>query len=202
MNWVNILAEESRRNDLLFIDQLVEKYKVDPKAVSKALLRYEGRGLIERVTHKVYINKLASDFSSQDLVNVLRPHSYVSLESALRFWGLSTQSTAVLTCVTTGKPYYFKGKSFAVKYRSITEGLYWGFVQKRTRYGSYKIAEPEKALLDFVYLSLQAGYKNPSIDELDFSRLDRKKLNKYLRKYPTSVRSVLLPELAGLPLAA
>jgi predicted transcriptional regulator of viral defense system len=201
MDWVNILAEESRRNDLLFVDQLVEQYKVDPKSVSKALLRYENRGLIERVTHKVYINKLSSDFSSQDLVNVLRPNAYVSLESALHFWGLSTQSTAVLTCVTTGKPYYFKGKSFAVKYRSISENLYWGFVQKRTRYGIYKIAEPEKALLDFVYLALQEGNKNPSLDELDFSRLDRKKLNRYLSRYPASVRKALLPELAGVPIA-
>lgn len=48
MNWVNILAEESRRNDLLFVDQLVEKYRIDPKAVSRALLRYESRGLIDR----------------------------------------------------------------------------------------------------------------------------------------------------------
>jgi hypothetical protein len=79
---------------------------------------------------------------------------------------------------------------------------YWGFIQKRTRYGRYNIAEPEKALLDFVYLSLQEGYKQPSLDELDFSRLDRSKLNDYLRKYPTSVRKALLPELAGLPLIA
>jgi predicted transcriptional regulator of viral defense system len=202
MNWVQVLADESRRNDLLFVDQLVKKYGVDTKAVSKALLRYERRGLIERVTHNVYINKLSSDFSSHDLVNILRPKSYVSLESALHFWGLSTQSTAVLTCVTPGKPYYFKGKSFAVKYRSIAEGLYWGFIQKRTRYGSYKIAEAEKALLDFVYLSLQEGYKHPSLDELDFSSLDRAKLNSYLNRYPTSVRKALLPELAGLPEAA
>ena len=202
MNWVQVLADESRRNDLLFVDQLVKKYGVDAKAVSKALLRYESRGLIERVTHNVYINKLSSDFSSHDLVNILRPKSYVSLESALHFWGLSTQSTAVLTCVTPGKPYYFKGKSFAVKYRSIAEGLYWGFIQKRTRYGSYKIAEAEKALLDFVYLSLQEGYKRPGLDELDFSSLDRAKLNSYLNKYPKSVRKALLPELAGLPEAA
>jgi predicted transcriptional regulator of viral defense system len=202
MNWVNILAEESRRNDLVLVDQLVKKYDIDPKAVSKALLRYERRGLIERVTHKLYINRLSSDFSYQDLVNVLRPNSYVSLESALHFWGISTQSTAVLTCVTPDKPHYYKGKSFAVKYRSIADGLYWGFIQKRTRYGCYNIAEPEKALLDFVYLSLQEGYKQPSLDELDFSRLDRAKLNDYLRKYPTSVRKALLPELAGLPLVS
>jgi predicted transcriptional regulator of viral defense system len=201
MDWVNILAEESRRNDILIVDHLVKKYSIDPKAVSKALLRYEHRGLIERVTHKIYINKLSSDFSPQDLVNVLRLNSYVSLESALRFWGISTQSTAVLTCVTTEKPRYFKGKSFAINYRSIAPRLYSGFIEKRTRYATYKIAEPEKALLDFVYLSLQEGFK-PSLDELDLTRLDRLKLNSYLSPYPTSVRAFLLPTLAGFPQAA
>ena len=42
--------------------------------------------------------------------------------------------------------------------------LYWGFIQKRTRYGSYQLAEPEKALLDSVYLALQDGIE-PALDD-------------------------------------
>jgi hypothetical protein len=124
--------------------------------------------------------------------------AYVSLESALHFWGISTQSTAILTCVTTDKSRYFRGKSFAINYRSIASKLYYGFVEKRTRYATYKIAEPEKALLDLVYLSLQEGFK-PGLDEFDFNRIDRIKLDSYLGPYPTTVRAFLLPAIAGLP---
>ena len=71
---------------------------------------------------------------------------------------------------------------------------------KFARYGKYRIAEPEKALLDWVYLSLQEGIR-PSLDELNLNPLDRKKLFEYARQYPRSVLNLLLPELAVQPLA-
>jgi hypothetical protein len=37
--------------------------------------------------------------------------------------------------------------------------LYWGFIEKQTSCSKYQIAEPEKALLDWIYLNLQAGLK-------------------------------------------
>jgi len=69
--------------------------------------------------------------------------------------------------------------------------------KKHTRYATYNIAGPEKALLDLVYLSLQEGFK-PGLDELDFSRIDRTKLSEHLALYPASVRAFLLPTLVGL----
>jgi predicted transcriptional regulator of viral defense system len=201
MDWIGILAEEARRSDLILADQLASKYAVGLKVISKALSRCERRGLVERVTHKIYVNKLATDFVPQDLVNVLRPNSYVSLESALHHWGVSTQSTALLTCVTKDKPRDFNGKSFAISYRSISLKLFSGFVEKRTRYSKYRIAEPEKALLDWVYLCLQEGFA-PSLDELNFQPIDRPKLLEYAKQYPNTVLNLLLPALALQPVAA
>ncbi len=55
-----------------------------------------------------------------------RSHSYVSLESALNHWGVSTQSPVSLTCVTTGKPKEYRTPEFAITLRTISEHLFWG----------------------------------------------------------------------------
>src|SRR5258708_1164914 len=201
MDWIAVLAEEARRSDIIHADDWATRYSIDLKTVSKALSRCAKRGLVERVTHKIYVNKLVPDFVSHDLVNVLRPNSYISLESALRFWGISTQTTALLTCVTTGKPRDFNWKAFAISYRSIAPRLYSGFVERHTRYEKYLIAEPEKALLDWVYLCFQDGY-TPVLDELTFQPIDRPKLIENGKRYPRTVLNLLLPALALQPIAS
>jgi predicted transcriptional regulator of viral defense system len=128
------------------------------------------------------------------LVNVLRDKAYISLESALREYGIST-SPQVLTCVTTERPRDFKGKTIRIRYRRISSHLYWGYKTKITRYGSYQIAESEKALLDWIYLNLQTGVE-PALDELDLSKLSRSRLVEYAQRFPSTAYKLLVPILA------
>jgi len=45
-----------------------------------------------------------------------------------------------------------KTKSLNISYRKIKRDIILGFFKrKKTRYSTYKIAEPEKALLDWIY---------------------------------------------------
>ena len=74
-------------------------------------------------------------------------------------------------------------------------------MQKRTRYGSYQLAEPEKAVLDSVYLALQDGIE-PALDELEFDQVSRRKLLDYAKRFPNTVYKHLLPVLATRPFAA
>ena len=120
----------------------------------------------------------------------LGSNAYISLESALTEWGISTQSPAALTCVTTGFPRRFRSASVRIIYRHISRNLYWGFQTKRMRYGSYGIAEPEKALLDWVSLQGQEGLPM-TLDELSLNAIDKKKLRKYALKYPHSVQRTI-----------
>lgn len=84
---------------------------------------------------------------------------------------------------------------FAITLRTISEHLFWGFVEKQTRYSKYRIAEPEKALLDWIYLTLQSGL-TPRLDEIELHALDKQKLVKYADKYPKTVRNALTSSLA------
>jgi predicted transcriptional regulator of viral defense system len=160
MNWTTVLTQEAGRNSILRTDALARKYGLSEPVVRNALRRYESKQLVERVSTKIYTNHFNQRFSPRDLVNILRPRSYISLESALVDRGIITQSPSILTCVTPGYPHKFRGKSVVIVYRKISPDLYWGFEEKATRYNKYLIAEPEKALLDWIYLNRQGRAPN------------------------------------------
>jgi predicted transcriptional regulator of viral defense system len=195
LDWTKILAQEARLSPVLLIKELAAKYALPAASVWKSLSRLAERGVVSRVTHGVYLNKLVRDSSPTDFIGILNPNSYVSLESALYHWGLSTQGPATLTCVATGKPREYRTSDFTISLRTITNRLFWGYIEIRSRYSNYKIAEPEKALLDWIYLALQSGVR-PSLDELVLTSVDRDKIAKYLDKYPATVRNLLVNSLA------
>jgi predicted transcriptional regulator of viral defense system len=201
MNWTTILTEEARENCILRTDELARKRQLSVSIVRNALRRYELRGLVERVSTKIYINHLNQQFSPRDLVNILRPESYISLESALVEKGVITQSPSVLTCVTPGYPQSFRSRSVNITYRKISTDLYWGTEEKATRYNKYRIAEPEKALLDWIYLSRQEGLPTP-LDELQLRFLDREKLLHYGERFPRTVREIVKEILVSESLSA
>jgi len=186
MNWTTILTEEARNNCIVRTENLARKHKLSERVVRDALRRYEARGLVERVSTKIYINHFNQQFSPRDLVNVLRPRSYISLESALVERGIITQSPSILTCVTPGYPQSFRSKSVSIVYRKISPELYWGYEEKATRYNKYLIAEPEKALLDWIYLNRQEGLPTP-LDELHLQFLTPAKLREYALRFPRTV---------------
>jgi predicted transcriptional regulator of viral defense system len=190
MNWTTILAGEARTNSILRLDELAQRYSIAEIVARNALRRYETRGLVEHISNKIYINKLNQQFSARDLVNVLRPDSYISLESALVDRGIISQSPAVLTCVTIGYPKMFSRRSVTIVYRKISQDLFWRFEEKKTRYNTYRIAEPEKALLDWIYLSRQEGLPTP-LDEINIQFLNVPKLRSYAKKFPRTVDEVV-----------
>ena len=195
LDWAKVLTDEARLTDVVVVDQLATKYDLSVASAWRAVSRLTKRGLLSRVSNGIYLNKLVLDASAFDFVSVLKPNSYVSLESGLNHWGVSTQSPMSLTCVTIGKPKEYTTPEFAITFRAISKHLFWGFVEKQTRYSKYRIAEAEKALLDWIYLTLQSGL-TPRLDEIEVQTLDKQKLVKYADKYPQTVRNALTSSLA------
>ena len=74
--------------------------------------------------------------------------------------------------------------------RTLVSVCTGGFQEKRTRHGSYKIAEPEKALLDWIYLQRLEGLR-VVLDELNLKVTDKSKLPKYASNYPIPVQQTL-----------
>ena len=197
LDWVAALAAEARTNPLLRIGETASKLELSTGTVTKALNRLRERALVERVADGVYLNKLAASVSARDIVNELNPDSYVSLGTALAEWGISSQNPVATICVTTGRGRKLKADSIEIVYRKINRELFWGYTEKKGRYRNYKIAEPEKALLDWIYFTLKDGLP-VELDEIQFEKFSRSRLVDYAKKYPsTVVQTLFFPMLEG-----
>jgi predicted transcriptional regulator of viral defense system len=91
MDWSKVIASESKTRAIIQTDDYAKRHKLSIRSVHAGLKRQGKKGLIERVSNKIYINKLAKGFSQRDLLHVLRRDSYVSLESALADYGITSQ---------------------------------------------------------------------------------------------------------------
>ena len=196
MDWIKLITNLARTSGILRVDELARELNVSEIAVGNALRRQEERGLVEHLGKKIFINRLVLDFSGRELINILRPEAYLSLETVLRDSGVSTQSPTALTCVTPGRPGEFRAKSVSIVFRRLSKNLFWGFQGKRTRYGTYNVADPEKALLDWVYLRRQEG-STVNTDELNLQRLDRGKLLQYAANFPVPVKQQIVEAVAN-----
>jgi predicted transcriptional regulator of viral defense system len=87
--------------------------------------------------------------------------SYVSLDSALLFHGLIQQVPKEIECVTSKNSLRYE--DIGAVYHKIAEGLFFGY-KRHNKANSYVfVAEPEKAIIDGIYLNL---YGRGDLDEL------------------------------------
>ncbi len=151
----------------------------------KKIQRLEKDGVIEFLVKGKYLfilnNSTTADY---EIANFLYPQSYVSLESALSYYGIITGFPYGTTSITVKKPRTFKCQGREFNYSQIAPALYFGMEKDK----NFLIASPEKALIDYIYFG-NKGLRGQDFDEMDFSIIDRKKLALYakmanIRKFP------------------
>lgn len=95
--------------------------------------------------------------------------SYISLHTALAFYGIIPEAVVEITSVTTQKTTKFHNVFADYSYQTIQPRLFWGYEPLKMRDGkAYMMATPEKALLDLFYLYPQYI----SVDDMLNLRLD------------------------------
>jgi predicted transcriptional regulator of viral defense system len=136
--------------------------------------------------------------------NIIYSPSYISLYSALSFYGMIPESVLQITSVSSLKTASFKNNSGVFTYRSVKDELMFGYTAKQLAGGrSFHIATPEKAILDLLYLY---PFYN-SINEMVGLRIDAEWLNeelnvKTLGEYNTRFSSKALTRRVKLFLKA
>lgn len=134
-----------------------------------------------------------NDVSLLHIANVLDKNSYVSLAYALSDYQLFDQYSTTVMSVTThsSKKYLFDGYIF--RYSQVKPNLYFGFIEKTINGKKVRLAEPEKALIDYLYLDKSFSSASLVFEKLrDYHQeLDLHKLQEYaLRCGITIIRKI------------
>ncbi|MBF0198295.1 MAG: hypothetical protein HQL32_11315 [Planctomycetes bacterium] len=152
--------------------------------------RWEKAGKVKKVTKGVYslsppyINAAPNVFS---ISSTLRSASYVSLQSALAYYGLIPEYVPNTLAITTGGPWQVISPFGSFFFRHIKDSLFWGYEQQTDQGQSFFVATPEKALLDLLYIT--AGSDNPAyVESLRLQNCDRLDID-VLHEYSERMKS-------------
>lgn len=140
------------------------------------LIRWTRKNLIIRLRKGFYTfpeYKNRADYLFYFANRIYRP-SYISLHSALAFYGMIPEAVVQITSVTSLKTALFQNQFGDYTYKTVKSELMFGYESKAMNDGlALSFATPEKALLDLLYIY---PFYN-SARELEELRLDEDYLN-------------------------
>ncbi|MFA6409894.1 MAG: hypothetical protein WCW01_06970 [Gammaproteobacteria bacterium] len=125
----------------------------------------------------------AQNFSVYFLANNLYSPSYVSLETALSYYGFIPEKVVAITSVTSKKTQHFDNDYGNFVYHNIKESLYDDYIALTDEFSNtFLMATKERAMIDFLYLKVsalkdidtdifQSSYRMQNLDSLDHEKL-------------------------------
>lgn len=153
--------------------------------LSTTLRRLVRAGFIRAITRSVYALG-SKTIEPEKLAQQLYYPGYTSFETALARYGIINQGPNILTLATIKHAKKMVLDNTAVEFRHLKPELFFGF---NLLDGLY-LAEPEKALLDTLYF-IALGKKKLSLPGWYLEGLDKTKLYRYLKSFPSPVKKLL-----------
>lgn len=164
--------------------------QLEPGFHRRRLNEWQGKGYIKKIIKEYYIfsEKNVDENVLFEIANRIYKPSYISLEMALSYHQLIPESTYGMTSVSSKRTYTFHTSLGGFKYRMIKPELYFGYEIIPYNGKAFKIAEPEKAILDFLYLNhyLKEALDFESLrlnEEMFFKKIDLDRLAAFSEKY-------------------
>ncbi len=190
----NAFKEHVRHLPLISSGMLAQ-LSPNTRTLKVQLSEWKKKGLILSLRKGLYVlNKHDRSLEPSPfyLANQIFIPSYVSMESALAYYGLIPEFVSSIISITTRKTCAFKNEFGAFNYRHIKPAAYTGFTSIRESENmSVLMALPEKAVVDFIYLNLsEFDTRDEEIFEKSYrfqncENLDLKKLRAYAKYFNT-----------------
>ncbi|OGK10466.1 hypothetical protein A2767_01355 [Candidatus Roizmanbacteria bacterium RIFCSPHIGHO2_01_FULL_35_10] len=190
MNDLKILQRINQYpNSIFSVSDLGKILNSKEKNLRTVIHRLSKRGVIQKLGRGWYsaYNKIV--IPEQVTSQIYYP-SYLSLKTVLSKVGVVNQIPRQIYSVTLNKSYQAKINNILLVYRQVKRELFFGFYQKENQY----IAYPEKALLDLIYF-VSRGVETVSWQEMDLSRLNKKKLFRWVKSYPSAAKKYLIDSI-------
>ena len=165
----------------LYLDQKKEVIQVE-------LHRLTQKGIVQRLANGYYANPFYLP-SLDEISMILKKPSYISMETALNKHGILPQTVYTYTMVTTNHPHHFEALGTVFEYHQVQPEYFFGY-QETIQHAF--VADPEKALLDPIYI--RHFKKSKEERQLIYSQLDnmilggirRSRLLRYAKKMKLS----------------
>jgi predicted transcriptional regulator of viral defense system len=181
MKWEELLQIVGK--EPVFHSSLLKTGPVDPVDLGRQLSRWVQSGKLIQIRRGLYT--LSEKYRKTTphpfyVANRLKKGSYVSLQSALQYYGLIPEYVPNIVSVTTGRPEILFTPLGTFIYKHIKPELLFGYLSEDFGEGQKAlIGQPEKALLDLMYLtpaSDNLGYLHSlRLQNVDIINLERLK---------------------------
>lgn len=157
--------------------------------VIQALMVLQKNGIVRKIARGLWVLELGdAALTAYSVISFLMPRQrvYVSFVSALHLWGIIEQIPQVVTLASTGHTRQIRTYIGNFSVHKIAPLFFKGFdwYQKG---GKFLIAEPEKALIDCLYLSSYKKKQFGYFPEMRFSKtFSFKKAAQWVKEIPSA----------------
>lgn len=183
------LALQEKLKDFIVFN-LNDIRKIDAGFDLRRLSEWREKGYVKMIRrgHYAFAGLQMNESVLFLMANKIYAPSYVSLEMAMSHYSLIPESVYGITSVATRKTNHFLSDYGEFIYRHIKPQLMFGYALIGYQGQTYKIAEVEKAILDYFYLNPHLSSEH-DFDGLRFNadefgrQADRNKLRSYLNAF-------------------
>lgn len=161
----------------------------DAKLIKIQLHRFAQKKLIKQIKRGWYYFD-EKKIDEHVLASLLYKPSYISLESALNYYGIIPDVSFETTLVSPTTTKKIKTSLGIFSYQKIKKELFFGFQTMKAQEDNFYLARKEKALLDFFYIRKIRSTKQL---RLRLNRFDLRLYKKYLKSFPA-----WLPQLENI----
>ncbi|NIO49330.1 MAG: hypothetical protein GTN73_07855 [Candidatus Aminicenantes bacterium] len=164
--------------------------RIDNTFHRRRLNEWQDKGYIKKVVKGYYI---FSDLELNEnvlfeIANRIYSPSYISFEMGLFYYHLIPESVYGITSASSRRTYKFKTPIAEFNYKTIKPELFFGYDIIRYDNKYFKIASPEKAVLDYFYinshLKKESDFASLRINKDMFSeQIGTKRLHAFLKRF-------------------
>jgi len=186
---------QDRRISIFTPEEFRRIFQSSPQATKYFLETYAKKGVFVRLKQGLYALESRMP-GTEEIANALYKPSYISFEYALAKYGIIPEVVYTITSATTKPSRVFEARDLAFEYHKIKKQAFTGYAlvkEQGVRTSSVLIAEPEKALVDYLYF-IALG-KREWNERIEVKQLKKDKIIDYAKFYERASLLALIKKL-------
>ncbi|MEW6605905.1 MAG: hypothetical protein AB1414_00450 [bacterium] len=188
----NILKLQTLAQSPYFtVEDLAESLGIKLESARVFCSRYVKKKILLKLKNNYYSSGQRWESNNRDeflkIANILQVPSYISLQTALVYYEVTTQiQRNFFESVCLKRTQKLEIKDTIFNYYKLNKQYYFDFIKKDGIF----IASKEKAFLDAMYLYSFGKYKL-DFNALDFNKLEKTKIKKLIEVYPEKTLKIV-----------